>query len=244
MSCVRGANRLHESSQTLLAQHFALRVRKLALDLGVRNVLAVANRVDDDGEMDRIAREELNLRAMPRPTTPLLAIIVAMGAMFWASPRELLLWLGTVFVSKGILISLCWQFIKAPREDATTPAWHAKITAAEFLYGVTWAVMTTTALNDPNYDPLVDFNFDGAIDVIDLLTMADFWGPAMVRSSASQPSPLTAETRHLIDEKALRRMKPTAFLINTARGGIVDERALVTGVRALSTLAVDYLAGK
>jgi two-component system cell cycle sensor histidine kinase PleC len=74
-------------------------------------------------------------------TTPLLAIIVAMGAMFWASPRELLLWLGTVFVSKGILISLCWQFIKAPREDATTPAWHAKITAAEFLYGVTWAAV-------------------------------------------------------------------------------------------------------
>ena len=43
-------------------------------------------------------------------TTPLLAVIVAMGAMFWAPPRELLLWLGTVFVSKGILISLCRQF--------------------------------------------------------------------------------------------------------------------------------------
>ena len=74
-------------------------------------------------------------------TTPLLAIIVAMGAMFWAPPRELLLWLGTVFVSKGILISLCRQFIKAPREDATTPVWRAKITAAEFLYGVTWAAV-------------------------------------------------------------------------------------------------------
>jgi two-component system cell cycle sensor histidine kinase PleC len=74
-------------------------------------------------------------------TTPLLAIIVAMGAMFWAPPRELLLWLGMVFVSKGILISLCRQFIKTPREDATTPAWRAKITAAEFLYGVTWAAV-------------------------------------------------------------------------------------------------------
>src|SRR5512144_1414363 len=74
-------------------------------------------------------------------TTPLLAIIVAMGAMFWTSPRELLLWLGTVFVSKGILISLCRQFTKAPRVDAETPAWRAKITAAEFLYGVTWAAV-------------------------------------------------------------------------------------------------------
>ena len=72
-------------------------------------------------------------------TTPLLAIIVAMGAMFWAPPRELLFWLATVFVAKGILISLCRQFSKAPRDDAQTPTWRAKITAAEFLYGVTWA---------------------------------------------------------------------------------------------------------
>ena len=72
-------------------------------------------------------------------TTPLLAIIVAMGAMFWAPPRDLLIWLGAVFVAKGILISLCRQFIKAPRDDASTPAWRAKITAAEFLLGVTWA---------------------------------------------------------------------------------------------------------
>ena len=51
-------------------------------------------------------------------TTPLLAIIVAMGAMFWAPPRELLLWLGMVFVSKGILISLCRQLFSIPVEDA------------------------------------------------------------------------------------------------------------------------------
>ncbi|RMF83729.1 MAG: D-glycerate dehydrogenase [Nitrospinota bacterium] len=44
--------------------------------------------------------------------------------------------------------------------------------------------------------------------------------------------PLTPETRHLIDEAALARMKPSAFLINVARGGIVDPRALY---RALST---------
>ncbi len=42
---------------------------------------------------------------------------------------------------------------------------------------------------------------------------------------------LTAETRHLIDEVALKRMKKTAILVNAARGPIVDEAALVRALR-------------
>src|SRR5262249_22852600 len=38
--------------------------------------------------------------------------------------------------------------------------------------------------------------------------------------------PLTPETRHLIDPAALAAMKPTAILVNTARGPIVDQVAL------------------
>jgi D-3-phosphoglycerate dehydrogenase len=43
--------------------------------------------------------------------------------------------------------------------------------------------------------------------------------------------PLTTETKHLIDEDALRRMRPTAFLVNTARGGVVDTAALRRALR-------------
>src|SRR5439155_7168322 len=39
------------------------------------------------------------------------------------------------------------------------------------------------------------------------------------------------ETRHLIDEAALKRMKKTAVLVNAARGPIVDEAALVRALR-------------
>jgi D-3-phosphoglycerate dehydrogenase len=62
--------------------------------------------------------------------------------------------------------------------------------------------------------------------------------------------PRTKETTNLLDEKALKRMKPGAYLINAARGGLVDEKALVKllddghlGGAALDTFVQEPLPG-
>ncbi len=53
--------------------------------------------------------------------------------------------------------------------------------------------------------------------------------------------PLNPGTHHLIDERALSLMKPSAYLVNTARGPIVDEQALVTALqnRRIAGAALD-----
>ncbi|HEY0017260.1 MAG TPA: D-glycerate dehydrogenase [Longimicrobium sp.] len=58
--------------------------------------------------------------------------------------------------------------------------------------------------------------FDGLISRSDVLSLH---------------APLTPDTRHAIDADALRRMRPGSFLVNTARGALVDEAALVDALR-------------
>ncbi|HEY7608857.1 MAG TPA: NAD(P)-dependent oxidoreductase [Alphaproteobacteria bacterium] len=55
-------------------------------------------------------------------------------------------------------------------------------------------------------------------------TLADLLGESDI---VSLHLPLTAETANLIDAEALARMKPGSILVNTARGGLVDERDLI-----------------
>lgn len=77
------------------------------------------------------------------------------------------------------------------------------------------------------YDPFVDpaAAAESGVELVDLQTLcerADFLTVNCL---------LTQETFRLISEPQLRAMKPTAFLINTARGGIVDEQALIRALQ-------------
>jgi glyoxylate reductase len=63
----------------------------------------------------------------------------------------------------------------------------------------------------------------GGVPLDELLERSDF---------VTLHCPLTPETRGLIGDEALARMKPTAYLVNTARGPVVDTDALARALRA------------
>jgi D-3-phosphoglycerate dehydrogenase len=90
------------------------------------------------------------------------------------------------------------------------------------------------------YDPLLGPEaFAGS-----LVTPSDLDGLLARSDAVSLHLPLTAETHNLIDAAALARMKPTAYLINTARGGLVDEAALYDALagRKLAGAACDVFS--
>ncbi|KAJ2892380.1 D-lactate dehydrogenase [Zalerion maritima] len=58
--------------------------------------------------------------------------------------------------------------------------------------------------------------------------------------------PLTPQTRHIINDHTLQRVKPTAMLVNTSRGGLIDTHAVVSALKdhRLGGLALDVYEGE
>jgi len=94
-------------------------------------------------------------------------------------------------------------------------------------------------LNIIAYDPFVrlDQDIKSDVELVDLDTLfskSDY---------ISLHTPLTESSRHIINASALEMMKPTAYLINTARGELIDDSALLEAVKAgsIAGAALDVL---
>jgi glyoxylate reductase len=80
-------------------------------------------------------------------------------------------------------------------------------------FGMRVAYTSRTPKDDPDAEPMP---FDRLLATSDVVSLH---------------CPLTPETRHLIDQPALARMKRSAYLVNTSRGPVVDEKALAWALR-------------
>jgi len=85
--------------------------------------------------------------------------------------------------------------------------------------GFNMKVLYNDVIRRPDYEKEYDLEFT---DVDTIFKTADF---------ITINTPLTKETHHLVDEKKLKMMKKTAYLINNARGPIVDQNALYKALK-------------
>lgn len=75
------------------------------------------------------------------------------------------------------------------------------------------------------YDPYVKEKNVGNIEITDLDTV---WQNSDI---ISLHCPLTKENHHIIDDKAIEKMKDGVYILNTSRGGLIDSNALILGLK-------------
>jgi D-lactate dehydrogenase len=64
---------------------------------------------------------------------------------------------------------------------------------------------------------------------VEYVALPDLWAQSDI---ITLHTPLTPETRHLIDAQAIARMTPGVMIVNTGRGALVDTRALIAGLKS------------
>ncbi len=78
---------------------------------------------------------------------PLFAVILAVSTSFWAPTNYIAIWLGSVFVTKAIILTLCRRFQSLPREKVNVKLWRRRMTLAELFYGFSWAGIAIISAN-------------------------------------------------------------------------------------------------
>lgn len=191
-----------------------------------------------------------NLRCIATPTTGLDHIDVA----YAASKGVIVLSLkgetgflttvtATAELALGLMIALIRK-IPAAHSSVLRGGWDRAAFCGHSLAGKTLGIVGFGRLGSMmgNYSKALGMNViftdpkkRGGVPLLRLLKTADV---------ISLHVPLTEETEHMIAREELARMKPSTILINTARGKIVDEDAVIAALKAktLAGYAADVLA--
>ncbi len=101
---------------------------------------------------------------------PLFGTAVAIVLTIWVPISVALIWLSSILVSQGILMSLCRSFEKASVTDLDLKVWRSKLSSAEFFYAVTWASLALVKMPDHNPETYV-FIFATLITILAIRTM-------------------------------------------------------------------------
>jgi two-component system cell cycle sensor histidine kinase PleC len=102
---------------------------------------------------------------------PILAVVVAVGMASWAPAEQLLFWLATLFIAKGLLIVVCKRFQSLNRKQANTRRWRRNLAAAECFYGMSWASVVFVNINGAEQISGFFFAFAAVMVVIAIRTM-------------------------------------------------------------------------
>lgn len=153
----------------------------------------------------------------------------------------------------AMLLSL-WRRLDALKESVRSGAWDWRVAEpVRRIRGTTFGIVGcgrigTAAARRAKvfgfevafYDPYVPSGYEKAIAVKRVNTLEEL----LERSDVvSLHVPLTDGTFHLIGLDQLQRMKPSAFLVNTSRGPVIDEKALVVVAQSgrLAGVALDVV---
>lgn len=141
----------------------------------------------------------------------------------------------------ALAMALCRQILPLDAE-AKRLGWNIRVTPklrrlSTLTFGIVGLgrIGTATALRAKAlgfcvifHDPYLANGADKAVGITRVRTLEELLAQSDV---LSLHCPLNEETRHLIAERAIALLKPGAFVVNTARGGVIKKSAILTALR-------------
>jgi glyoxylate reductase len=135
----------------------------------------------------------------------------------------------TADLAWALMLAVARQIVEAHQDavEGRWRTWEPQGWIGADVHGATLAVIGAGRIGQAVAKRASGFEMD-----VVMVDLGDDLHSALERSDfVSIHTPLTPETHHLIDADALARVKPTAILVNTARGPIVDQDALADALR-------------